>query len=241
MSGHSKWSTIKRKKGLIDAERGKIFQKLAKEIYVAAKGGDASVDTNPALRMIVDKAKAQNMPKDRIQAAIDKAHKNVGGEDYEFIRYEGYGPNGVAIMVDCLTDNKNRSASMVRSTFTKRGGNLGTDGSVSYMFERKGVIVISNTYNEDEIMELALMNDALDFEVNDDSYEIYTTYEDFIKMNKALEDFGVTEFIMNEVRFIPSNYVKLDEEQTTKILGLIETLEDLDDVQDVYHNLEIDE
>ena len=241
MSGHSKWSTIKRKKGLIDAERGKIFQKLAKEIYVAAKGGDPSVDTNPALRMIVDKAKAQNMPKDRIQAAIDKAHKNTGGEDYEFIRYEGYGPNGVAIMVDCLTDNKNRSASMVRSSFTKRGGNLGTDGSVSYMFERKGVIVISNTYNEDEIMELALTNDALDFEVNDDSYEIYTTYEDFIKMNKALEDFGVTEFIMNEVRYIPSNYVKLDEEQTTKILGLIETLEDLDDVQDVYHNLEIDE
>lgn len=241
MSGHSKWSTIKRKKGLIDAERGKVFQKLAKEIYVAAKGGDPNVDSNPSLRMVVDKAKAANMPKDRIQAAIDKASKTAGGEDYEFIRYEGYGPNGVAIMVDCLTDNRNRSASMVRAAFTKRGGNLGTDGSVSYMFERKGVIVISNTYNEDEIMELALMNDALDFVVNDDSYEIYTTYEDFIKMNKALEEFGITEFIMNEVRFIPSNYVSLDEEKTSKILNLIEVLEDIDDVQDVYHNLEIDE
>ena len=241
MSGHSKWSTIKRKKGLIDAERGKIFQKLAKEIYVAAKGGDASVDTNPALRMIVDKAKAQNMPKDKIQAAIDKAHKSTSGEDYEAIRYEGYGPNGVAIMVDCLTDNRNRTASMVRSTFTKRGGNLGTDGSVSYMFERKGIIVVPNSYNEDDIMTIALENDALDFIVLEDSYEIYTTYEDFIKINKALEEAGITDFIMNEVRYIPANYVKLDEEKTAKILGLIEALEDLDDVSDVYHNLEIDD
>ncbi len=241
MSGHSKWSTIKRKKGLIDAERGKIFQKLAKEIYVAAKGGDPSIDSNPALRMIVDKAKAANMPKDKIQAAIDKANKAAGGEDYESIRYEGYGPNGVAIMVDCLTDNRNRTASMVRSTFTKRGGNLGTDGSVSYMFERKGVIVIDKKVDEDELMTLALDNDALDFVVNDDSFEIYTTYEDFIKMNKALEQFGITDFIMNEVRYIPSNYVSLDEDKTAKILGLVDALEDLDDVQDVYHNLEIDE
>lgn len=241
MSGHSKWSTIKRKKGLIDAERGKVFQKLAKEIYVAAKGGDASVDSNPALRMIVDKAKAQNMPKDKIQAAIDKAHKSTGGEDYEAIRYEGYGPNGVAIMVDCLTDNRNRTASMVRSTFTKRGGNLGTDGSVSYMFERKGIIVVPNTYNEDEVMTVALENDALDFVTLEDSYEIYTTYEEFIKVNKALEEAGITDFIMNEVRYIPSNYVKLDEEKTNKIMALIEALEDLDDVNDVYHNLEVDE
>ncbi len=241
MSGHSKWSTIKRKKGLIDAERGKIFQKLAKEIYVAAKGGDASVDTNPALRMIVDKAKAQNMPKDNLQDSIEKAQKSTGGEDYESIRYEGYGPNGVAIMVDCLTDNRNRTASMVRSTFTKRGGNLGTDGSVSYMFERKGIIVVPNSYNEDDIMTIALENDALDFIVLEDSYEIYTTYEDFIKINKALEEAGITDFIMNEVRYIPANYVKLDEEKTAKILGLIEALEDLDDVSDVYHNLEIDD
>ena len=144
-------------------------------------------------------------------------------------------------MVDCLTDNRNRTASMVRSTFTKRGGNLGTDGSVSYMFERKGIIVIPNSYNEDEVMTIALDNDALDFVTLEDSYEIYTTYEDFIKINKALEEAGITDFIMNEVRYIPANYVKLDEEKTTKILGLIEALEDLDDVSDVYHNLEIDD
>ena len=239
MSGHSKWSTIKRKKGLIDAERGKIFQKLTKEIYVAAKNGDPNIESNPSLRMIVDKAKAANMPKDRIQAAINKASKSAGGEDYESIRYEGYGPNGVAIMVDCLTDNRNRTASMVRSTFTKRGGNLGTDGSVSYMFERKGIIVVPNTYDEDLIMNLALENDALDFVTSDDSYEIYTTFEDFIKMNKALEDAGIDSLIMNEVRYIPSNYISLDEEKTEKILSLIDALEDIEDVQDVYHNLEV--
>ena len=238
MSGHSKWATIKRKKGLIDAERGKVFQKLAKEILVAAKGTDGNIDTNPALRMVVDKAKAANMPKDRIAAAIDKATKSAGGEDYEFVRYEGYGPNGVAIMVDCLTDNRNRTASMVRSTFTKRGGNLGTDGSVSYMFERKGIIVVPNTYDEDEIMSIALENDALDFNTNDDSYEITTTPDDFVKVNKALENANVTDFIMNEVRFVPSNYISLDDDKTTKIMALIDALEELDDVSDVYHNLE---
>lgn len=239
VSGHSKWSTIKRKKGLIDAERGKIFQKLTKEIYVAAKNGDPNIESNPSLRMIVDKAKAANMPKDRIQAAIDKASKSAGGEDYESIRYEGYGPNGVAIMVDCLTDNRNRTASMVRSTFTKRGGNLGTDGSVSYMFERKGIIVVPNTYDEDLIMNLALENDALDFVASEDSYEIYTTFEDFIKMNKALDEAGIDNLMMNEVRYIPSNYISLDEEKTEKILSLIDALEDIEDVQDVYHNLEV--
>lgn len=239
MSGHSKWATIKRKKGLIDAERGKIFQKLAKEIYVAAKSGDPNPENNPSLRMIVDKAKAQNMPKDRIQSAIDKANKSQGGEDYESVRYEGYGPHGVAIMVDCLTDNRNRTASMVRSTFTKRGGNLGTDGSVSYMFERKGIIIVPNSYDENLVMELALNNDALDFITTEDSYEIYTTYEDFIKMNQALEKAGITNLIMNEIRYIPSNYIKLNDEQTEKIIALIEQLEDLDDVQDVYHNLEL--
>ena len=239
MSGHSKWSKNKRKKGLIDAERGKVFQKLTKEIYVAAKNGDPSIDSNPSLRMIVDKAKAANMPKDRIQAAIDKASKSAGGDDYEFVRYEGYGPNGVAIMVDCLTDNRNRTASMVRSTFTKRGGNLGTDGSVSYMFERKGVIVLPKSYDEDALMNIALENDAIDFVSLDDSYEIYTTFESFIDMNKALEEAGITDFIMNEVRYIPSNYITLDEDKTNKILSLVETLEDLDDVQDVYHNLEV--
>ena len=241
MSGHSKWSTIKRKKGLIDQERGKIFQKLAKEIYVAVKGSDPNPDSNPALRMVIDKAKAQNMPKDKINAAIEKASKSGAGEDYDFVRYEGYGPGGVAIMVDCLTDNKNRTAGDVRAAFNKKGGNLGTDGSVSYMFERKGIIVVPNTYDEDTIMTIALDNNAVDFITNDDSYEIETTYEDFIAMNKALENNNITEFIMNETRFIPSNYIKLDDEKQEKVLNLIESLEDLDDVSDVYHNLEVED
>ena len=138
MSGHSKWATIHRKKGLIDAARGKVFQKIAKELYVAAKSGTPDPEQNASLRMVVEKAKAANMPKDNIQKAIDKAKGAGENEHYDQIRYEGYGPQGVAVMVDCLTDNKNRTASFVRSTFTKKGGNLGTDGSVSYMFERKG-------------------------------------------------------------------------------------------------------
>lgn len=237
MSGHSKWSTIKRKKGAIDAERSKMFQKLNKEIFVAAKQGDKDPNNNPNLRMVIDKAKAFNMPKDRIQAAIDKAHSN-NNETFESIRYEGYGPYGVAIMVDCLTDNKNRTASDVRSTFTKRGGNLGTDGSVSYLFERKGVIILPKTYDEDMIMTLALDNDALDFVTNDDSYEIYVEPGNFIKMNKVLEDNNITDIIMNEIRYIPTNQVSLDDEKKEKIYALIDTLDDLDDVQSVYHNME---
>lgn len=238
MSGHSKWSTIKRKKGAIDAERSKMFQKLNKEIFVAAKQGDKDPNNNPNLRMVIDKAKAFNMPKDRIQAAIDKAHSASNNETFESIRYEGYGPYGVAIMVDCLTDNKNRTASDVRSTFTKRGGNLGTDGSVSYLFERKGVIILPKTYDEDMIMTLALDNDALDFVTNDDSYEIYVEPGNFIKMNKVLEDNNITDIIMNEIRYIPTNQVALDEEKKEKIYALIDTLDDLDDVQSVYHNME---
>ena len=238
MSGHSKWSTIKRKKGAIDAERSKTFQKLNKEIFVAAKQGDKDPNNNPNLRMVMDKAKAFNMPKDRIQAAIDKAHSANNNETFESIRYEGYGPYGVAIMVDCLTDNKNRTASDVRSTFTKRGGNLGTDGSVSYLFERKGVIILPKTYDEDMIMTLALDNDALDFVTNDDSYEIYVEPGNFIKMNKVLEDNNITDIIMNEIRYIPTNQVSLDDEKKEKIYALIDTLDDLDDVQSVYHNME---
>lgn len=238
MSGHSKWSTIKRKKGEIDAARSKVFQKLAKELYVAAKAGDKDPMNNPGLRMVVDKAKTENMPKDRIQAAIDKAHNSNANENYDAVRYEGYAFGGVAVMVDCLTDNKNRTAGDVRSTFTKRGGNLGTDGSVSYLFEKKGIIVLPKTYDEDTLMMLALDNDALDFVVNDDCYEIYTKYEDFIKMNNILEENGITDFIMNEARYIPQNTISLDEDKKEKVYSLIETLEDLDDVQNVYHNME---
>ena len=238
MSGHSKWATIHRKKGLIDAERGKIFQKLAKEIYVAAKGTNGDPDSNPSLRMVIEKCRSQNMPKDNIQKAIDKAVGTAGGEDFESIRYEGYGPNGIAIMVDCLTDNRNRTASLVRSSFTKRGGNLGTDGSVSYLFERKGIIVIDKTVDEDELMMTVLDNGATDMVTNDETFEIYTTPDTFLQVKKAVEDLGVTEFITSEITFIASNLVEVDDEEAKeKILALVDTLDEIDDVQNVYHNL----
>ena len=237
MSGHSKWATIHRKKGELDAARGKVFQKIAKEIYVAARGTNGNPDDNPSLRAVLEKARSNNMPKDNIQKAIDKAVGGAGGEDYESIRYEGYGPNGIALMIDCLTDNRNRTAMLVRSTLTKRGGNLGTDGSVSYMFERKGVIVIPKDIDEDEAMMVALDNGALDFITNDDNYEIYTTTDDFIKVKEALESLGVKEFITSEITFIANNLIELDDEQSEKVQNLIEALEDIDDVQNVYSNL----
>ncbi len=238
MSGHSKWATIKRKKGLIDQERGKIFQKLAKELYVAAKAGDKNPENNPGLRMVMDKAKAANMPKDKVQAAIDKAASAGANENYETIRYEGYGIEGVAIMVDALTDNKNRTASDVRSTFTKRGGNLGSDGSVAYLFDRKGIIIIDNKLDEEEVMMCAIDNGAIDFISNDDNYEIYTTPEDFSKVKKALENLGIYDYQMCEVTYFAQNFVKLEPDKEEKVLALIEALEDLDDVQNVYHNLD---
>ncbi len=239
MSGHSKWSTIKRKKGAIDAERSKIFQKLAKELFVAAKSGDPDPNNNPSLRMVIDKAKSANMPNSNIERAIEKAKGSKDGESYEAVRYEGYGPFGVAIMIDCLTDNRNRTAPMIRSAFTKKNGNLGTDGSVSYLFERKGLIIIENTIDEDKVMEAALDAGAIDFKVNDDSYEIITTSDNFFDVKKKIEDLGVTEFIASEVTFLANNTISLDEEQTEKVMNLIETLEDIDDVQEVYHNLDI--
>ena len=234
MSGHSKWATIHRKKGLLDAARGKVFQKLAKEIMVAAKGGSPDPSQNAALRLVIDKAKAQNMPKDNIQKAIDKASGNMDGASYESVRYEGYGHGGVAVMVDCLTDNRNRTASMVRSSFTKAGGNLGTDGSVSYMFERRGSIVIPADYDEETMMMAALDAGALDFEKVEDNYMITTDQSSFVAVKEALEENGVKEFLECELTYIPNMEVELDEEGTEKVMKLVETLEDLDDVQDVY-------
>lgn len=240
MSGHSKWATIHRKKGELDAARGKVFQKLAKELYVAAKQGTPDPDSNPSLRMVVEKARSANMPKDNIQKAIDKAKGASEGENYESIRYEGYGPGGVAFMVDCLTDNRNRTASQVRACFTKRGGNLGTDGSVSYLFERKGVIVIPSDYNEDDVMMNALESGAVDIITNGDTYEIYTTTDTFIKVKDALEQMGVKEFLTSEITYMASNEMILDDETKEKVLTLVEQLEELDDVQDVYYNLKED-
>lgn len=240
MSGHSKWATIHRKKGLLDQQRGKVFQKLAKEIMVAAKGGSADPGQNAALRLVVDKAKAQNMPKDNIQKAIEKAQGTADGANYESVRYEGYGPSGVAFMVDCLTDNRNRTASQVRSSFTKAGGNLGTDGSVSYMFERRGSIVIPSDYDEDVMMMTALDAGAIDFEHVEDTYVITTDQTTFTAVRDALEKENVKEFLECELTYVPNMEVTLDEEGAEKVHNLVDTLEDLDDVQDVYYNLKED-
>ena len=238
MSGHSKWSTIKRKKGAIDAARSKVFQKLAKELYVAAKSGDPDPNNNAQLRMVVEKAKSENMPKANIESAIAKAANKGSGENYDSIRYEGYGPGGIAIMIDCLTDNKNRTAGFVRSTLTKKNGNLGTDGSVSYMFNRKGVLVLENVYEEEKVMEDVLSLDILDMEIDED-ITIYTEADKFLTVKEELEKLGYDKYVMSEVTFVPNNYIALDEETTEKVVSLIEALEDIDDVQNVYHNLEM--
>lgn len=239
MSGHSKWATIHRKKGLIDAERGKVFQKIAKEIMVAARGTNGDIETNASLRAVVEKARSNNMPKDNIQKAIDKA---IGaGEDVNFenIRYEGYASGGVAIMVDCLTDNRNRTAMLVRSTLTKHGGNLGTDGSVSYMFKRLGVIEMENKYDFDKIMDIAINNDAIDVLDCGDVYTIYTEPNDFIKVKESLEKEGITEFLTSEITYVADNKISLDDEKSEKVMNLIDALNDIEDVSSVYHNLDV--
>ena len=239
MSGHSKWATIHRKKGLIDAERGKIFQKLAKEIMVAARGTNGDIDSNAALRAVVEKARSNNMPKDNIQKAIDKATGAAGDVNYEGVRYEGYATGGVAIMIDCLTDNRNRAAMMVRSTLTKHGGNLGTDGSVSYMFKRLGVIELENKYDFEKIMDIAISSDALDVIDDGEVYRVLTEPNDFIKVKEALEKEGINEFLTSEITYVADNKISLDDEKCEKVMNLIEALEAIDDVQDVYHNMEV--
>ncbi len=239
MSGHSKWATIHRKKGLIDAERGKIFQKIAKEIQVAAKGTNGDPDMNPGLRMVIEKARSNNMPKDNIQKAIDKAVGNANDVNFDSIRYEGYAPHGIAIMIDCLTDNKNRTAMLVRSTLTKHGGNLGTDGSVSYLFKRLGVIEIEAKDNFDAIMDIAITADSLDCIDNEDSYVIYTEPDNFLNVKSAFEENGITEFLTSEITYVADNKISLSDEDTEKVMNLISTLEDIDDVSEVYHNLDI--
>ena len=239
MSGHSKWATIHRKKGLIDAERGKIFQKLAKEIMVAARGTNGDIESNAALRAVVEKARSNNMPKDNIMKAIDKATGASGDVNYEAIRYEGYATGGVAIMIDCLTDNKNRAAMMVRSTLTKHGGNLGTDGSVSYMFKRRGVIALENKYDFDQVMDIAITEDALDVLDEGEVYTIYTEPNTFVKVKEALEKAGINEFLVSEITYVADNKISLDDEKSEKVMNLIMALEAIDDVQDVYHNMDV--
>ena len=200
--------------------------------------GDPDPVNNASLRMVIEKAKGENMPKNNIQSAIDKAKSKGADENYEAVRYEGYGPGGIAIMIDCLTDNRNRTASFVRSTLTKRGGNLGTDGSVSYLFKRRGVLILDKEYDEDKLTEDALELDIEDLVSEEDSYVIYTKPENFISVKETLENMGYTNFIMSEVSFVPDNYIALDDELSERAQSLIESLEDLDDVQNVYHNLD---
>jgi YebC/PmpR family DNA-binding regulatory protein len=239
MSGHSKWATIRHKKGAQDAKRGKLFSKLIKEITVAAKMGGGDEESNPRLRTAVLKAKGANMPKDNIDRAIKKGTGELGGDDYVELSYEGYGPNGVAILVDTLTDNKNRTAADVRSIFNKNGGNLGENGCVSYLFNRKGIITLdAETYSEDQILEVALDAGAEDVATSGDSIEVTTTPEDFETVLNALETAGVTHSVA-EVSRVPETTVALDDDGTRKALRLIELLDDHDDVQEVATNLDI--
>ena len=215
------------------------FSVVPETPYVAAKSGDADPANNAALRMVVEKAKAENMPKANIESAIAKAASKGAGESYDFVRYEGYGPSGIALMIDCLTDNKNRTAGFVRSTLSKRNGNLGTDGSVSYMFKRKGLIVLENVYDEEKVMEDILSLDIIDMDLGEEEITIYTEPDKFLSVKDELDKLGYDKYIMSEVTFVPDNYITLDEEGTEKVMTLIDALEDLDDVQNVYHNLDI--
>jgi YebC/PmpR family DNA-binding regulatory protein len=238
MSGHNKWSTIKRKKGAIDAKRGKIFTKIIKEIIIAAKEGGGDPDTNARLRLAVQNAKGANMPKDNIERAIKKA---VGADAESFIEtsFEGYGPAGIAIFAECLTDNNNRTVASVRSVFNKYGGNLGTNGSLSFLFERKGVFTIKNEGFSIDDLELDIIDaGAEDIEVDGDTITITCAKEDFGSLNRKLNELGIVPEEAGLKR-IPHETKKVDLESAKKVMRFIEVLEDDDDIQNVYHNLEI--
>lgn len=240
MSGHSKWSTIKRKKGAADAKRGKIFTKLNKEISVAVKmGGGGDPAANPSLRTAIDKAKQNNMPNDNINRAIKKASGEAGDTIFEEQTYEGYGPGGVAVMVRVLTDNKNRTTAEVRHAFSKHGGNLGQDGCVGYLFDKKGLIVIDKEgVDEDALLESALDAGAEDMIEEDSTFEIKTEPPDFETVRDALKKAGFT-FVQAEISMIPQTTVEITGKQVSTMLKMMDVLEDNDDVQDVYSNFDI--
>ena len=241
MSGHSKWHNIQAKKGKMDAKRGKIFTKIGKEIAVAVKEGGANLDGNSRLKDAVAKAKAANMPNDNIQRAIKKAAGEGDSVNYESIVYEGYGPSGVAVMVEVLTDNKNRSAGNVRSAFTKGGGNMGTSGCVGFMFQKKGEIVIEKAeLDEDEIMMMALDAGAEDFASEEEVFIVTTSPEDFGTVREALEAEGL-EFLEAAVKMLPDTYTEINEDDAKKFQKMLDLLDDDDDVTDVYHNAEFPE
>ena len=239
MSGHSKWATIKHKKGIADAKRGQAFTKLIKEITVCAKMGGPDPESNARLRTAILKARAENMPKDNIERAIKKGSGELGASTFYELTYEGYAPGGVAIIIDTLTDNKNRTASDVRSTLTKLGGSLGATGCVSYMFQTKGIITYSTEkYTEDQIFEVALENGAEDVSTTDDVIEVTTTPADFATVLEAMQAAGF-EQESADVQKIADQTVSLDKEKASKVMKIVERLEELDDVQQVSTNLDL--
>ena len=236
MSGHSKWHNIAAKKGKADAARGKIFTKLGREILIAVKQGGPDPAGNSKLKDVIAKCKANNMPNDTINNAIKRASGAANSENYEEVLYEGYGPNGVAIIVEASTDNRNRTAADLRHVFDRAGGNLGTSGCVSYLFNKKGVIVIDKStakLSEDDLIESGAEN----FEVEEECYEITTEAENFSDVREKLENEGI-EFLEAEVQMVPTTYIALDEKTSERMQKLIDNLEDLDDVMNVYHNWE---
>lgn len=239
MSGHSKWSTIKRKKGALDAKRGKLFTRLIKEITIAARDGGGDPESNPRLRLAVQNAKGANMPKDNIERAIKKA----SGDDatrYEELSFEGYAPHGIAVFVECLSDNNNRTVASVRSIFNKFGGNLGTNGSLSFLFDRKGIFTVKKSEDLDmDEFELELIDGgAEDIEEDEEMITVTSAMEDFGNLNKKLEEMNI-EPVSADLQRIPNNTNTLDIENSKKVLKLIDALEEDDDVQNVYHNLEM--
>ena len=243
MSGHSKWHNIQAKKGKADAARGAVFTKIGREIAIAVRDGGANPESNGKLRDIIAKAKANNMPNDNIQRSIKKASGELSNVTYEQITYEGYAPGGVAVIVDTITDNRNRTVSDVRHCFAKNGGNLGNSGSVAFMFDEKGVLVVERKpgMDEDEMMMMALDAGAEDMKADEDAFEIYTSPADFSAVREALEQQGLT-FLSAEVDKIPQNTVAIDDPEVLKsIQKLLEMLDDNDDVQNVFHNAELPE
>jgi len=241
MSGHSKWHSIKHKKAAADAKRGKMFTRCIREITYAAKQGGGDAETNAALRHAIDDAKAINMPADNIKKAIMRGTGELEGVSYENITYEGYGPGGVAVMVECLTDNKNRTVAEVRHVFGKYNGNLGENGCVAWMFKRKGVIIIpQSAANEDELMELVLESGAEDLKTEDENFEISTSPEDFPNVLQIVKDKKI-EVESSEIALIPSTYIKLEGKHAEQMLKLSDKLEELDDVQNVWSNFDISE
>ncbi len=242
MSGHSKWSTIKRKKGANDAKRGKIFTRLIKEITVAARSGGGDPEGNPRLRSAIATAKTENMPKDNIARAIKKGTGEIAGEVYDEILYEGYGPGGVAVLVECMTDNRNRTVADVRHYFTKSNGNLGESGCVAWMFEKKGLILVDKeTVSEEELMDQVLEAGAEDMVEESDEFQIFSAPEELDDVRNALEEAGVT-FLDASVSMIPKNTVDVTDEKVARaLLKLLENLEEHDDVQNVHANFDIDD